>query len=127
MRFVIFPLLAAAITLAPADTARGQTTDGPVMEIVTFRLNPGITDAAFLAAARGTEAMVATQPGFIRRALLRDDTGEWTDTVEWQSLTLAHAAAETLMADPAFAPFGGAIDMTSLTMRHVPILWQMGD
>ncbi len=126
MRFAIPAVLAACITLAPADAARGQAADAPVMEIVTFRLNPGMTDAAFLTAAKGTEAMVAAQPGFVRRSLLRDDAGLWTDTVEWQSITAAHTAAEILMADPAFAPFGGAIDMTSLSMRHVPILWQMG-
>jgi hypothetical protein len=127
MRFAILPFLATCIAFAPADTARGQGNNGPVMEIVTFRLIPGTTDADFLAAAKGTEAMVATQPGFIRRSLLRDEAGQWTDTVEWQSLGAAHAAANVLMADPAFAPFGGAIDMSSLSMRHVPILWQMGD
>jgi hypothetical protein len=125
MRFVILPLFAATIAFAAADTARGQG-DGPVMEIVTFRLTPGTSDADFIAAAKGTERMVAAQPGFIRRSLLRDEAGVWTDTVEWQSLAQAHAAAETLMVDPAFAPFGAAIDMTSLNMRHLPILWQMG-
>jgi hypothetical protein len=108
MRFVILPLFAATIAFAAADTARGQG-DGPVMEIVTFRLTPGTSDADFIAAAKGTEGMVAAQPGFIRRSLLRDEAGVWT-----------------LMVDPAFAPFGAAIDMTSLNMRHLPILWQMG-
>jgi heme-degrading monooxygenase HmoA len=127
MRFVMLSAFAAAIAFAPADHARGQAADGRVMEVVTFRLIKGVTDAAFLAAARGTETIVAAQPGFISRRLLRDDTGQWTDTVEWQSLAAAHAAAETVVSDPAFAAFGGSIDMTGLTMRHVPILWQMGD
>jgi hypothetical protein len=127
MRFVTFPLFAGLVAFAPEGMARGETTAGPVMEIVTFRLIPGITDATFLAAARNTEAVVAAQPGFVRRSLLRNEAGLWTDMVEWHSLTAAHTAAEMLMADPAFAPFGGAIDMTSLSMRHVPILWQMGD
>ncbi len=127
MRFVGQLVLATCITLAPADVARGQMADGPVMEIVTFHLHPGISDADFLAAAKGTEVLVTAQPGFVRRSLLRDDAGQWTDTIEWQSLGMAHAAAETLMADPAFAPFGAAIDMSGLSMRHIPILWQMGD
>jgi Antibiotic biosynthesis monooxygenase len=124
MRFVTFRLFAALVALAPADGARGQTADGPVMEIVTFRLNPGITDTAFLALARATEGPVSAQPGFLRRSLLRNDAGDWTDLVEWQSLAQAQAAAEAVMAEPAFAPFAGAIDMTTLSMRHVPILWQ---
>jgi hypothetical protein len=123
MRFAISP----RITFAPADSAGASSTVVPVMEVVTFRLTPGITDAAFIVAAKGTEAMVAAQPGFVRRSLLRDDAGEWTDSIEWQSLAQAQTAAEILMANPAFAPFGAAIDMTSLSMRHTPILWQMGD
>jgi hypothetical protein len=126
MRFAFIPVLTATIAFAAADMARGQG-DGPVMEIVTFRLAPGISDPDFIALAKGTEAMVAAQPGFIRRSLLRDETGLWTDTVEWQSLAQAQAAAEKVMAEPSFAPFAAAIDMTSLSMRHVPILWQMGD
>jgi hypothetical protein len=105
MRFVILPLLAACITFAPACSTRSQTADGPVMEVVTFRLNSGVTDRDFLDAAKGTGAMVAAQPGFVRRSLLRDDAGLWTDTVEWQSLAQANAAAEVLNVDPAFAPF----------------------
>ncbi|MCU0803195.1 MAG: hypothetical protein MUD11_15800 [Rhodobacteraceae bacterium] len=126
MRFGLIPLFTATIAFAAADTARGQG-DGPVMEIVTFRLTPGLSDADFMALAKGTAAMVAAQPGFIRRSLLCDEAGVWTDAVEWQTLGLAHAAAEKVMATPSFAPFAAAIDMASLSMRHVRILWQMGD
>jgi hypothetical protein len=127
MRTAILSLLASTITFAAADTARGQSTHDPVMEIVTFRLVPGISDADFLTAAKATRAMVAAQPGFVRRSLLRDETGLWTDTIHWQSLPQAQAAAAIVMADPAFAAFGAAIDMASIDMRHTPILWQMGD
>lgn len=127
MRFAPLFTLATTILLAAEGAARGQNAEHPVMEIVSFRLNPGITEAAFLAAAQGTAAMVASQPGFVRRALMQDAAGQWTDLVTWQSLPAAHAAAAAVMADPAFAPFAAAIDMGSLTMRHQPIRWQMGD
>lgn len=127
MRFAILPLFAVSITFAPVDSARAQAADGPVMEVVTFHLTPGVTDAAFLAAAKATQDTVAAQSGFVRRSLLRDGEGLWTDAVEWQNLSAARVAAETLIADPSFAPFGGAIDMSTLRMRHIPILWQMGD
>jgi heme-degrading monooxygenase HmoA len=127
MRTAILSLLASTITFAAADTARGQSTHDPVMEIVTFRLVPGMSDADFLTAAKATRAMVAAQPGFVRRSLLRDETGLWTDTIHWQSLPQAQAAAAIVMADPAFAAFGAAIDMASIDMRHIPILWQMGN
>ncbi len=127
MRTALLPCLPACLALAPADSARAGTGTDKVLEVVTFRLVPGVTDAQFLAAASGTEVALAAQPGFVRRTLLRDDTGLWTDAVEWQGLTLAVAAARAVMADPGFAPFGAAIDMTTLRMQHLPIVWQMGD
>jgi hypothetical protein len=110
---------------APADSTGGHAATGPVMEIASFRLMPSVSDADFLSAAQATEAVVAAQPGFLRRSLLRDDQGIWIDMVTWQSLPLAQTAAETVVADPAFAPFGAAIAMESLSMRHLYILWQM--
>jgi hypothetical protein len=99
----------------------------PVAEIVTFRLIPGSDPQAFLSAARTTEMPVSAQPGFIRRSLSRDETGLWTDYVEWADLPSALAAAEAVMALPEFGPFMASIDPTSVQMRHAPVLWQMGD
>lgn len=125
MRFAFSSLFAACIALSPADAARAFS--GPVLEVVTFRLLPGTTDEGFIALARGTGAALATQPGFVRRSLLRDDSGLWTDLVEWRNLPQAHAAAQAMMADPGFAPFVQAIAMETLQMRHAPVRWQMGD
>jgi hypothetical protein len=127
MRFAYLPFFAATLTFAAADVSRGQSAESPVMEIVTFRLLPGISDADFLAAAQGTQALVAAQPGFVSRSLLHDDTGVWTDIIRWQSLPQALTAAQSVMAEPTFAPFAGSIDMTSISMRHVPVLWHMSD
>ena len=99
----------------------------PVAEIVTFHLTEGSEEAAFLAAARATEAPVAAQPGFLRRVLSRDDTGLWTDHVEWADLASAEAAAQAVMAMPEFGPFVGFIDLPGLKLRHAQVLWTMGD
>ena len=125
MRFAAFKPVTTCITPAPADIARGQSHDAPVMEIVRFRLHAGITDTAFLTAAEQTRGMVAAQPGFVRRSLLRDPDGVWTDMIVWQSLQWAKAAADIVMADASFAAFGAAIDMSTLRMNHTPIAWQM--
>lgn len=97
----------------------------PVAEIVTFRLAPGMTEAAFLQAANGTVPFVEAAPGFVARRLSRAEDGTWTDHVVWASMDQAMAAAEALMAEPAAAPFLQAIDMASLAMRHEAILLQM--
>lgn len=89
-----------------------------VIEYVTFTLVPSADDAAFLAAARGTEALVRRQPGFVSRRLSKGADGRWTDAVTWASLAHAEAAPQAVMADPAFHPFMALIDGASAVMRH---------
>lgn len=89
-----------------------------VIEYVTFSLVPGATEAAFLAAAKGTEALVRRQPGFVSRRLSQGSDGQWTDAVTWASLAEAEAAPPVVMADPDFHPFMALIDGPSAQMRH---------
>lgn len=89
-----------------------------VIEYVSFTLVPGTTEAAFLDAAHGTEALIRRQPGFVSRRLSRGPDGQWTDAVTWETLAGADAAAQAVMADPDFAPFMALIDGLSARMRH---------
>ncbi|MDJ1017149.1 MAG: hypothetical protein QNJ35_11605 [Paracoccaceae bacterium] len=116
---------AATIALTPADAARSAGAEEPVLEIVTFRLAEGADDAAFVEAARGTEAKLRERGALTRRFLTKDETGTWTDVIEWTSMAEALAAAEAVMASEAFAPFSAMIDPASVEMRHAPILWRM--
>jgi hypothetical protein len=115
----------AALLLAPADAARASGTPQPVLEIVTFRLAEGAETAAFLDAARGTEAMLRDRGALVRRFLTVDETGLWTDVIEWTSHDAALTAAEAVMAEPSFQPFMAMIDASSASMRHAAILWRM--
>jgi hypothetical protein len=108
----------------PADLARAGG-DGPVLEVVSFRVIAGTDEADFLAAARATEAPLRRQPGFLSRVLTRSADGTWTDHVVWASLPKALAASQAMMAEPAFQPFMALIDGPSVQMRHDPILWQV--
>jgi len=120
--------LTLTIAFAPADARAGGTTAlQPIAEIVTFRLMPGTKEAAFLSAAKATAAPVAAQPGFVRRSLSRDETGLWTDYVEWADMPSAEAGAQAVMQMPEVAPFLSAIDPNSMEMSHRAILWQMGN
>jgi hypothetical protein len=119
-------ILTALALFAPADAVRAGGGDPhPVAEIVTFRRAAGVSDAAFLEAARGTESFLSDAPGFVARRLSRAGDGAWTDHVVWASMAEAQAAAEALMADPATMPFLQAIDPDSIAMRHETILLQM--
>jgi hypothetical protein len=110
------------------DTIQTSTTQTattlPIVELVSFRLTDGITPEAFLARAETTQALVSSKAGFLRRALLCDETGVWTDMVEWQSHAAALQAAETLMQNAEFLDFCSAIDTESVKMQHLPMLWR---
>jgi len=100
-------------------------TPSHTAEIVTFRVAENTTRDDFLAAARATDAIVRAAPGFISRQLSCDSDGLWTDYILWHDLDAAKSAAETVTKHPSFAPFGQAINMASVTMRHAEIAWQM--
>lgn len=121
-------ILALPLALAAADAARAGASGpvpGPVAEIVTFRLAPGTTEAAFLYAARAMGPRLAAEPGFLSRRLSAGADGRWTEHVAWASLAQAEAAAARVTADPAVQPFLMAIDPASIDMRHEPILINM--
>ena len=126
MRFSLPVLALAALPFAPADSARaGGHSILPVAEIVTFRLNAGVDEAQFLSDAQATDAIVRAAQGFITRTLSKGEDGVWTDYILWQTLADAQAAAKTVVNDPAFAPFGQAIDFETVVMRHEAVQWQM--
>jgi hypothetical protein len=96
-----------------------------VIEYVTFTLVPGADDAAFLAAASGTGALLRRQPGFVGRRLSKGEDGSWTDAVTWAGMGAALAAPPAVMADPAFHPFMALIDGPSARMRHETVALAM--
>ena len=110
--------------------AKAQATPAPtaalVAEIVRFRLNETISDQTLVVFARATGPLVRACPGFLGRHLMRDSNGVWTDLVLWENLDAARAAALAVTADPAFAPFMAAIDVSSIEMSHQPVCWSMG-
>ena len=128
IKMMTLTALTLTIALAPPDARAGGTAaPQPVAEIVTFRLVPGMDEATFLSAAKATETPVAAQPGFLRRSLSRDDTGLWTDYVEWADQQSAEAAMQAVMSLPEFGPFAAAIAPEGMVIRHAPVLWTMGD
>jgi hypothetical protein len=108
---------------APTETAQNQAT--AVVEVVGFRLIAGCDPARFAKAARGTETQLRNMAGFRRRRLVQAGDGMWTDWVEWTDLDAAHAAAQSVVAAPEFAPFLAMIDPDSVTMRHDAVIVAM--
>ncbi|MCT8159756.1 hypothetical protein KVX96_06605 [Pseudoruegeria sp. SHC-113] len=89
-----------------------------MLEIVTFRLTEGTSDAAFLTAASALRPFLAASSGFRNRRLTKGADGSWSDVIEWQDMATAQAAAARIMTEPGVAPFLSAIAEGSVTMRH---------
>jgi len=96
----------------------------PVLEVLTYRLTATVTVQDYLATVRQTAPIIARNPGLQSRSLACDDTGTWTEVSHWTSQAAADAAGQAVVTDPDVAPLMAAIDMATLSMRFVPILWQ---
>ncbi len=125
MRTIYSTTSANARTFAPADGTAGSATAQTVAEFVTFRLNAGVSDQSFLAAAAQTRTFLDSSGGMIRRSLTKDVSGMWTDHILWISMDIAKSTAEIAMQHPDFAPMMSMIDPGSVELRHAPVLMQM--
>ncbi|MEM1074266.1 MAG: hypothetical protein AAF665_04475 [Pseudomonadota bacterium] len=112
------------IAFAAADLSAGGS-DGPVAEIVTFRLIDGADTAAFAEAANGMTGFLKETNAVSSRTLSCNADGVWTDHITWTSLSAAKSAASQLMAQPEAAPFISMIDGDTVQMTHAPILFVM--
>lgn len=92
-----------------------------VTETVMFRLNDGVTETDFLAAAQTVMAFVEAQTGFVRRRLSCTEDGTWIDTIEWASMTDAKRAAAEIGKADAASGFLTAIDGPSVKLMHSEI------
>lgn len=101
-----------------------NTATPPVAEIVTFKLQPGISDDAFLDLMQPSHGFASYAPGFVSRQLSKGCDGTWTDYVVWSSTKAAQDAAKSFL-EQDFAPaIVGAIDKETFSMKHQDILWQ---
>lgn len=74
-------------TMTAADTA--------VIEWAPFRLAPGASEDALIAAAEAIQrGFLERQPGYVRRELLRGDDGRWVDLIVWRDDASAQAAMQ---------------------------------
>lgn len=112
--------LASAVLAEDCPSPR-SLTPGQV-EIVRFRLAPGVSRDTFLAAAAATMPALCRFEGFVGRTLSEAEDGSWMDHVQWESAALAQRAMEQSMTTEALLPFLQAIDPESLVLTyHKPV------
>lgn len=101
-----------------------DTTQSQVAEIVTFKLNDGVSDTEYLKLNLPSHAFSSNAKGYVSRQLSKGDDGTWTDYVLWETLEDAQAVQEQFMAQDFAPAMVGAINGETLTMCHQRVLWQ---
>ena len=81
-----------------------------IVEVTTFRLAEGVTDASFLALDRRVQTeLVPNQPGFMRRTTARHGD-DWLVVTLWSTEDAAAAYERALEGQPLQAEFAGALE-----------------
>jgi hypothetical protein len=77
-----------------------------VIEIMRFRLAPGVEEGRFrVADARLQTEFAYQQPGLLRRTTARSDDGEWVVIDIWRSAADADRCEQRWSRDPAVREF----------------------
>lgn len=87
-------------------------------EVTVFEPLPGIDADEVMRRAGEAAAALKACGGFVQRLVSRDESGQWIDIVQWESLDAAlHAETQTRQA-PAIAAFAGLMAPGALFMRQ---------
>ncbi|MGM9488047.1 antibiotic biosynthesis monooxygenase family protein [Ideonella sp. YS5] len=114
-KFWLGSALWATFAVQPALAA----PQGGVIEIVTFKLKPGVTDAEFAQVDKAVEREhVARQPGFVSRESAHAADGQWLVIVHWRSAGDAAASMASFEKAPAAASFMSRIEASTMSMRR---------
>lgn len=94
-----------------------------VIEVVTFRLAPGVDEDQFRDAdQRAQTEFVYGQRGALRRTTARGSDGEWLVVTLWGSDHDAEASAAAARDDATMARWGTFVDRSSVSTRRFDTL-----
>lgn len=109
-------LMAGIFAIQPAWAGN---VGGSVIEVVTFRLKPGVTPTEFAPIDKAVEREhVSKQPGFVSRESAHGADNEWLVVVHWRSLKDADASMATFEKAPAASQFMSKIEVSTMTMKR---------
>lgn len=90
-----------------------------VVEVATFKLKPGVSDAQLLAVeTRIREGRITQMPGYLSRELAKDtERNEWLVLLRFQERHQLDAWMAALKDVPEMRELGALLDASSMTMR----------
>ncbi|MGF1764122.1 hypothetical protein [Aliivibrio kagoshimensis] len=93
--------------------------NNPVVELVTFELNSGVTDQDMTAAVEKSQQFVKQLPGFLYRSVCKnEESNTWSDIVYWQSKEEAQNAGEAFCASELTKDLMSIINAETVKMQH---------
>jgi hypothetical protein len=94
-----------------------------VVEIMTFRLRAGASEANFLEADGRVQTEFAyQQPGMVRRTTARGEEGDWVVVDFWRSARDADACLEGWHREPAPLAFMALVDEGTVRVQRFETL-----
>jgi len=116
-KFILGAVCATLFMVQPAGAA--GRTDGSVIEVVTFKLKPGVSTEEFAPIDKRLETQhVSRQPGFVSRESAAGANGEMVAIVHWRSIKDAEASMASFEKAPAAAEFMAKIDASTMSMKR---------
>lgn len=89
------------------------------IEIVNFRLNPGITEDEFIAETMSMERnFLGKLQGFLDRDTGKSADGEWVVVLHWASAEDAQASMDKFVGNEGTKSFTSKIDMSTFRMTR---------
>ena len=96
-----------------------ENHENHVLELVTFKLNPGSTEDAFAAANESLAGWLRKQPGFVSRQLSFNEADEtYIDVVYWESRAAVELADQASMTAEECVPLFSMCNIETVKMVH---------
>lgn len=112
-----------AAHLSALDVMRSVTSfgtrsgDRPVYEVLTYRLNDGVSPSSYEEVLRILGQVVQNYDGFLsRNVYLEKGSGTWVELLVYRNPDAAREMAGPFMAEPAMQPVMAMIDKNSVEM-----------
>jgi hypothetical protein len=121
MGMILANLMACNAPKTEVQKQESMNIQNPIIgavELTSFKLNVGISNADFLAAATQMQKdFLSTQDGFIKRTLVVSTDNVWTDIVSWRDENSYGNAMKNAEKSEKVVPFMEKIDFNSVKMN----------
>jgi hypothetical protein len=88
------------------------------VEVTVFELRPEIEADEMMRRAGEAAAVLKACGGFVQRLVSRDESGQWLDIVQWESMAALLNAEAASARNPAIDAFAAAMQPGALVLRQ---------